>query len=254
MTGTPPLPPDDAADAGGPAVMAAELALGLLDGDDRAAALRRVLSEPDFAAEVDRWRAHFGLLFDGWPEEAPPANGLARIEAALSPTPTVGNDNGGPRGNGLWKGLAGLSSLAAAALVGVIVLRPAPVPPSPQIVQQAAGPVLVAALVPTDAKSRPSAPIAAVYDVRRGDLRVGSASLADASHSAELWVIPAGSKMAHSLGLLRPGARTALSVSRDNKRRFAAGATIAVTIEAPGGSPDGTPKGPVVVAGSLTQI
>ena len=34
-------------------VAAAELALGLLDGEERAAALRRVLAEPAFAAEVE---------------------------------------------------------------------------------------------------------------------------------------------------------------------------------------------------------
>ena len=40
-----------------PDMAAAELALGVLEGEERATALRRVLSEPAFAAEVERWRA-----------------------------------------------------------------------------------------------------------------------------------------------------------------------------------------------------
>ncbi|MGJ3628226.1 hypothetical protein AB5I41_17070 [Sphingomonas sp. MMS24-JH45] len=46
---------------------AAELALGVLDGDERAAALRRVLAEPDFAREVARWRDYLAALFADWP-------------------------------------------------------------------------------------------------------------------------------------------------------------------------------------------
>ena len=253
MTGT-PLPPDD----GTPptedgAALAAELALGLLDGDDRAAAMRRVLTDPAFAADVERWRAHFGVLFEDWPEATPPPDGLARLEAALAPARLTANDNPpAATSNRLWQGIAGLSSLIAATLAGVMVLRPAPVspPPPPVVVQAAAGPVLVAALAPTSK----GAPIAAIYDGTRGDSRIGAAALADSAHSAELWVIPATDKVPRSLGLLRAGDRTALAITAANQRRFAAGATLAVTLEAPGGSPDGTPKGPVVAAGSLTQI
>lgn len=252
MTGTPLPPGDGPPDEGGSAVTAAELALGLLDGEDRAAAMRRVLADPAFAADVERWRAHFGVLFDGWPEATPPADGLARLEAAIAPAKPSANDNP-PAGanNRLWQGIAGLSSLVAATLAGVMVLRLAPAPPPPPTVVQAApGPVLVAALSPTGK----GAPIAAIYDVARGDLRIGAADLADSAHSAELWVIPATDKVPRSLGLLRTGARTALAIGNANRRRFAAGATLAVTLEAPGGSPDGKPKGPVVAAGSLTQI
>ena len=45
------------------AVTAAELALGVLDGEEKAAAMRRVLAEPEFAREVERWRTHFAEMF-----------------------------------------------------------------------------------------------------------------------------------------------------------------------------------------------
>ena len=54
-----------------PDVAAAELALGLLEGDDLAAALRRQLAEPAFAREVEQWRDHFATLFAGSAERVP---------------------------------------------------------------------------------------------------------------------------------------------------------------------------------------
>ena len=56
---TPDAPRDDS----GPDMTAAELALGVLDGEERAAALRRVLADPVFAREVERWRRYLAALF-----------------------------------------------------------------------------------------------------------------------------------------------------------------------------------------------
>ena len=43
---------------------AAEYVLGLLDGDAEADAERRLLADPGFAAEVERWRARFSEFDD----------------------------------------------------------------------------------------------------------------------------------------------------------------------------------------------
>lgn len=251
MTAATPPPAGPDPDMPDPDMTAAEYALGLLEGEDRAAAMRRMLSEPEFAADVARWQRHFGLLFDRWPEAAAPANGLARLDAALDPAPVpppaAANDDDR---TGLWKGIAGLSTLVAAALVGVIVLRPAPTPPVPQVVQAKPGPVLVAAIAPT-AKGPP---IAAIYDPQTGALRVAGADVVDAQHSAELWVIGTDDPVPHSLGVLRAGAKTDVAIAVADRRWIMAGATLAITAESPGGSPDGKPKGPVVAAGALSQI
>lgn len=238
-----------------PDMMAAEFALGLLEGEGAAAARRRLLTDPQFAADVARWRDHLEVLFSEWPDAAPPPDMLARIEAALpagaagavaaQPPPAAANDN---RGWG-WKALAGISTLAAAALAGVLVLRPAPVPPAPIVVAAAPAPLLVAALAPSDA----GAPIAAAYQPATRELRVAAASLADREHSAELWVI-ADDKVPHSLGVLRERARTDIAVRADLGARFAPGASLVVTLEQPGGSPDGTPKGKAVAAGTLVRL
>src|SRR6478752_4202357 len=72
-----------------PDMAAAELALGVLDGEERGAALRRVLSEPGFAVDVERWRGYLAALFDLWPEVQPSPDVLARVERSLDGVPVV---------------------------------------------------------------------------------------------------------------------------------------------------------------------
>ncbi|OYY69984.1 anti-sigma factor domain-containing protein [Sphingomonas sp. 28-63-12] len=233
-------PPDDGApDA---SVMAAELALGLLEGEERAAAQRRVLAEPGFAAEVDRWRAHFGVLFESVPPVAPPADGLARLERALAPP---ANDTAPRR---WWRSLAVAGGIAAAVLLAVMAIRPqslVPVAPPVQVAQRSA--VLVAQIVPV----ANGEPVPAVYDPATGALRVAAADLVDARHSPELWVI-ARDGVPHSLGVLHDQQPTAVAIGAADRARFTAGATLAVTVEPIGGSPSGKPTGAVVAKGDLT--
>lgn len=242
---------DDRAIGDGPGtdVMAAELALGLLEGDDRAAALRRQLSDPDFAREVERWRDHFATLFDASPEIAAPAGGFERIERALSP---VANDDALPRATtGPWRGIAIGSSLIAAALLGVIALRPgvAPTPVAPPEMASVKAPILVATIAPVGK----GAAVPAVYDPNTGDLRIAMASLGQSGHSAELWVIPKDG-VPVSIGLLEDNRAKLLAISPAHRAHFAAGSTLAVTIEPIGGAPDGKPTGPVVASGALTLV
>lgn len=235
-------------DTADPDMLAAELALGLLEGEARAVALRRVLAEPGFAAEVERWRTHFGLLYAEWPEASPSPDLFGRIEAAIAPPspPVPANDREGGGGWG-WKALAGSASLAAAVLAGVLVMRPAPTPER-IVVRAPAGPILVAAIAP-----KTGAPIPAVYDSAAGGLRIAPAALADAGHSAELWVI-AADKVPRSLGVLDVSGATKVSVQPRLRPQMVPGSSLVVTIEAPGGSSDGTPKGPAVASGVLNAI
>ena len=91
---------------------AAELALGVLDGDERAAALRRMIAEPAFAREVERWRDHFAVLFAGVVETAAPDGVLPRVEARISGRREVA----AIRPRNLWKPVALAASVAALAM------------------------------------------------------------------------------------------------------------------------------------------
>lgn len=232
-----------------PDTTAAELALGLLDGSERADALRRVLAEPAFAAEVERWRTQFGGLFAAVPDAAPGDGVFDRVEASLAPAPAPAVVAPMPR-RWAWPSIAAISSMAAAVLFALLVTRPAAVVAPPD--RPTAPALLAAAVVPSGPESHGADAVSAVYDPQAGSLRLTAAALADARHAAELWVI-GGDGVPHSLGLLRGGGATALIVAPADRPRLAAAAVLAVSIEPVGGSPTGLPTGPVVAKGVLSR-
>ena len=238
MSDTPPLEDD-------PGMAAAELALGLIEGEERAAALRRVLAEPGFAQEVEAWRGYLGQLFDLWPAAAAPAGVFERVERTLDTPAFVAP----ARPARYWPALAALTSIAAAALLVFVVIRPNPVPPPPPLSTSAPAPMLVAAIAPME---KTGMPMAAVYDPAKGQLRMTEGSAPAANRSAELWVIGAD-KTPHSLGMMKPegGMR---DVAMPMRPHLAPGAMLAVTIEPLGGSPTGKPTGPIVAMGKLSIV
>jgi anti-sigma-K factor RskA len=220
-------------------VTAAELALGLIEGEERSSALRRVLAEPAFAQEVERWRTHFSVLFADYPSVEPPA----WIERRLA---AVGGD---PQP---WRWATGVASLLAAGLAVALVIRPADVPaPVPRAQPMPAAVTYAAAMAP--AKADDGKPFAALFDAGRGQVRVPAAVDVPAGRVAELWRIGADG-VPHSLGLLTGAGTTALALSDTDRAALAAGATLAISIEPAGGSPTALPTGPVVAAGALTRI
>lgn len=237
-------------DIGPDDLAAAELALGLLDGEARASALERVAADPAFALAVAWWEARFAALFaDGADVAVPPAV-LRRIEASLD---GMGRDDGrwAPAANdnpgvGPWRGAAIAAGLAACLLLVVTVmlaLRPAPEPVRVPVPVAAQAPLL-AALAPSEGKG---APIAAAYDRETGVVRIGGAVAVPAGRSAELWAIR-GSAAPRSLGVMAAGR---VVVPAGLRAEMAADTVLAISIEPAGGSPTGLPTGPVVAAGKL---
>lgn len=245
----PAMPDPDMPD---PDMMAAELALGVLEGDELAVALRRLVHEPMFAAAVERWRDWLAALFADWPAVDAPAGMAARIEASIDRSqnhgvagdPAAANDN--QRG---WRRLALAASVAACLLLAVtamLALRPAPAPV--RIPVPVAGPApLIAAMAPTGAGT----PVAAAYDPARGTVRIAGAVDVPAGRSAELWVIR-GTEAPRSLGVVADATRAELTVPAALRGVIGADAVLAISIEPAGGSPTGAPTGPVVAAGKLS--
>lgn len=217
-----------------PEMTAGELALGLLEGDERAVALRRMLAEPDFAREVEAWRMRLAGFYDIWPE-AVPGPDVARRIAAI---PDGGRDTAGR-----WRWLAALSSAAAAVLLGVVVLRPDPVVPAPVF---HVAPSLVAVFTPERGD-----PFGAVFDPTTRMVRLAGAVAVPADRVAELWAI-GGDGVPHAAGLLTEAVGRRLILARGVG--VAAGTTFAISIEPVGGSPKATPTGPVVATGLLSAI
>lgn len=102
-------------------VMAAGVALGLLEGTERAEALRRQLEDPHFATRVRAWQERT----DRWLEEVEPveapAGALSAIEHQLesrganSKVPSISNDQGA---NKIWRSWA-ITATAASLLMAV---------------------------------------------------------------------------------------------------------------------------------------
>lgn len=229
------LSPDDS-------VMAAELALGLIEGEERAVALRRTMAEPGFAQEVTRWRAHFSTLLDGVAPVAPPPELEARVMRAID------------GGAGKWRWATGAASLMAATLAGVLLLRPAErvvvrVPGAP-----AAMPIgLTAAMVPSDAAAEGEKPFVAIYDPASGAVRVAGDLAVPSERDAQLWRIGTDG-VPKPLGLMVAVGRSTITLPRADRDALAAGVTLAVSIEPKGGSPTGLPTGPVVATGALVRL
>lgn len=233
------MTPDDQA-------LAAELALGVLDGAELVAARARLAGDRAFAAEVARWEEWLAPLALAFPESVPPPELEARVLAAIE-TPGAAPRTGWRR----W-GAVALAGLAAAVLALVVgPLRAPPPPPVPAPARPAPAPLLAALTVPAGAEAPGRAPLAAAVDRASGEVRIAAATV-PRGRSAELWAIAEGGAPV-ALGLLDAGRPTRLVVAQAQRALLRAGTTLAVSIEPPGGSPGPAPTGPVVAAGALAE-
>jgi anti-sigma-K factor RskA len=221
-------------DAPDPDMIAAELALGLLDGEERAAALRRVLADPEFAREVEQWRQRLAGLFDDYPEVAAPeavAERLARPDAEAQ-----------PRGRSAFRWPAAALVTAFAAMLALfVVLQPA---------SRVVGPphhMMVASLMMSDK----SAAVPAMVDMTTGEMRIGETGMAPQGRTAQLWMI-GGDGVPKPMGMLASTGPSRMMLPMEKRRGLKAGIMLAVSIEPLGGSPTGLPTGPVVASGKLS--
>lgn len=232
--------------------LAAEHALGVLDGRERAAAETRMATDPAFAADVEAWRGRLAPMLGDVTAVPPPTELWRRIERLLP-----ANDNGAILGRlKFWRNAAmGGFALAAASLAAVVVQVNQPpitieraVPVSPQ------GSLLSASVVSQEGRLQPL--FVAAYDPDRKSLIVTSllpeGSERDKVH--ELWLI-AGQEKPKSLGLVQSGKAKVIALPTELLGKMSEGAALAVSLEPPGGStsPDG-PTGPVIGVGKLSKL
>jgi anti-sigma-K factor RskA len=226
---------------------AAEQALRVLAGDERRESSTLEGSDPDFAREVARWRGRLAPLLDEVVEVRPPVGLWSRVEAATG----GGADNVVVlrRSVTRWRAAAaGMTALAAS--LGFVLLQQPRSSPVPISVQHSPAPPLVAMLGDTDKKMK----VVASWDPasRQLVLAIAGDMPADPRHAHELWVIPPDGKP-RSLGTMPSSRKMHMRLADTLARLLQQGATIAISVEPPGGSPTGEPTGPVVASGSLDQ-
>lgn len=217
-------------------LLAAEYALGVLAGAERAAAEQRVAREPAFARLVTDWAQRLAPLAAEIAEVAPPPQLWDRIADAL---PAQTQRGGLWQSIAFWRGLSfAAGALAAACLAGLIYLGP--------FTQQQA---LVATI-----EGGGNRQFVATIDTRRGTVAVVPAAFsADATRVPELWLIPPDGRP-RSVGLLRPDQSVTLTLPPELAALAKDNAVLAVSLEPPGGSTTGLPTGPVIATGKLTSL
>ncbi|TMJ54573.1 MAG: hypothetical protein E6G85_05115 [Alphaproteobacteria bacterium] len=269
--------------------LAAEYALGTLDADERAQVETMMAIDRDFTAIVQAWEFRLGVLNQMvgsveprpivWEnikaaiEHSEPQAPLVLPEAApvasvaVEQAPVVDNSNVIQLSNRFrrWRSIAMTASAIAAALVAMLaieVYQPALLPegirpkPRTQVVE-----------VKTPSTAAPSAQYVAVLQAQGGSpafiltvdgatrnftvRRVGAA--AEPGKSYELWLISDKLPRPRSLGVIGGGDFTTRAVLASYDSDVVNGATYAVTIEQPGGSPDGNPHSAPVYAGKLIE-
>lgn len=237
-------------------VIAAGLALGLLDGHERAEALRRQLVDHKFAARVNAWQNTGDRWLEGVEPVSAPAKTRASIEAQLdrrsvdrSASP-IANDSGSTR---VWRTLA-LGTVAASLVLsvglGITLLNPA---------QRTGDGGSATSIRPlqlanvAQIKDAAGAPLlSALYDPASGSLSLRLADLQQPEFGPELWIIPQDG-VPRSLGLI-DGERLTVTLSPELRSFLQDGATMAITIEPREGAPHRAPTGDILGTAVLQEI
>jgi anti-sigma-K factor RskA len=236
---------DNGPEHGGDDVVAAEYVLGVLPAEERAAAARRVETDPAFARLVERWEADLSPLASGYAEVEAPASVKAALDRRLFSN--AGAADVAPASSGLLSSLAFWRGLAIAALAALALAVALPLLNPPASLPEAR---LVASLAPQDSDVH----YMVVYDARTHDVGLSHVTGERADgRDFELWVID-GQQPPLSLGVIPAGASVHLAVDDALRRHIASGAVFAISLEPAGGSPTGQPTGPVVAAGDLKTI
>lgn len=217
--------------------LAAELALGLLHGEDRARALRLKLADPAFAALVTSWETRFDPMYDGFDAATPP-NVWPAVERRLGP-----DQARALRG---WRFTAIGSGALAASLALTLLLRPLPAPvevarmPDQMAVAQLEG-------------EEQAVMFAANYDPAAGELRIRAMKMPEGEKMPELWVIPADG-VPRSLGMVTKDGSSRMRVPKPVRDMMEDGATLAITMEPNDGIPHKAPSSKPIAAGKISLI
>jgi anti-sigma-K factor RskA len=224
---------------------AAEYALGTLDPSERATLAARRLNEPDLDQAIRAWEARLAPLAEAAPAIEPPGDYLAAIEARIRAAPPAEAADRSVvalrRSVTRWRAAAIAASLVAVVLAVGFAARET---------TREAVPHEYVAILQKDAAS-PAFEVTVNLDTRELTVRPVAAQ-APPGKAYELWIIDAKLGAPRSLGVIGEGGRAASLSAYDPG--VVANATYAVTVEPPGGSPNGQPSGPPVFVGKLIPV
>lgn len=244
--------------------IAAEYALGLLEGEELLAARGRLAADKDFAWRKEWWDNWFVPLSDDVAGAEPSAEVWDRIEARLTaadsaevvPAPvaatTASNDNVVALQDRVrrWQWTAGITSAAAAVALAVLAFGPAGTPQDDTPTLIASADPLMATVPIGDTGLR----LDVTYMPESERMLVTAIGLtADGVHDHELWLVPAEGDL-QSLGVVAPGEVISMELPDDIARNILDGSQVVLTREPIGGKPEGEDAGPVVAEGAFSKV
>ncbi|MGK9231437.1 anti-sigma factor [Inquilinus limosus] len=221
----------------------AEYVLGTLPPEERAVFERALAADPALRAAVAAWERRLEGLAAQVPPVQPGPQVWAALERAVGPEAPPATAEPSVisrlrRSRAVWRASALATGALAAALAAFIVTRgDIPLRPDSYVAVVNRGGDLPALIVRVDTR-------AGVVQVRPVRAEV------PADRSLELWFVGAGAPP-RSLGLIDATDRQRLAIPEALRGSALAGGTLAVSVEPAGGSPTGSPTGPVVYSGAL---
>jgi anti-sigma-K factor RskA len=233
--------------------LAASLALGLLEGEERAGALRLQLRDPDFAALVGAWQARA----DHWLNEIAPAEidpdtsvRIAHvIQSRLGAENSANHDDGSsvPKN---WRAWA-LTATAASLILGVALVWSL-FSDSTERHLVARSNLQQSANVAQIDGSDGALLLSALYDPSSGSLALNVADFKQPGLAPELWIIPEGGAP-RSLGMIDQSSLT-ITLSPELRSLLVDGATMAITLEPQDGELHEAPTGEILGTATLKAL
>lgn len=237
-------------------IFAAELALGVLDADERAEALRLRQQDRNFDAAVEEWESVLAPLAETVPEVAPPSSLLNRIEARLAGpgrAPVGIKAEVASRIERLTASLAAWRMAAAGAAAAAVLLA-------------------IAWFGGIQPPLGPGAPAERYIAVLQGDsgkagflvtMRMDDkqfvihpiVSETPPAKSYELWLLMKDDTTPpKTLGLVGTEAYAMMDAPPEvDDEQLKKGIRLAISLEPEGGAPSGQSMGPIVFAGDLVR-
>lgn len=232
--------------------LAAGLALGTLDADERAEAERLARMDADFAAEVDAWQMRLAPLAEAVPPLTPPTDLWQRIEQGLpAKTEPVTAPMASRRSElellrrklSFWR-YSAISGLAAALLLAVLWFA-GTVWPGTDTDRYVA--------LLNGQKGEPG--FLVTIDAANAKLLLHSLGAAAPKAKAyELWLMKDDGSVPLTLGMIKPGQYVTLHMTEEMPAAdWDRGPKLAVSLEPPEGAPSGRSMGPIVYAGNVIR-
>lgn len=229
--------------------LAAEYALGTLQGRARRRFERSLKDDPRLRQTVTLWQERLAPLDALVEPIEPPARVWRAIQARVE------RDAGRrvaaqPRGFwaslGLWRGIALASTAAAFALavsLTVSTMKPGPTETMVVVMQDAQATPAITVSWPTAQRGATTLRVQVV----------GHPQMASGT-SWELWMLPSADQKPVSLGLIGTEPTQELSIPAQLAPTINGALGLAMSVEPKGGSPTGQPTGPVIYKGLRVKL